>query len=252
MCSGINAEAYKVLCDNKNLTYKCSGCLTKKSTAVTRNDYDQLAEMVRGVCKEMSKLIDGEKTVWPRMPSSRGQESKQPDEKAIRKMIRDETQDRVEREKRKEFLIVRGFEKEETDQECADIVSDVLEELAGRPVTYSDFLRFDNRLDLVRVKVLNDADRRTILSNAPNLRSSEKSRFFVRRDLTYLQRQVLKERYDQRKAANRDDNRAPPGRTTGSDEVRRDVANGNTLATAHNEKDSVQPTEDEADASKNE
>ena len=44
MCSGLNAEAYRVLSENKNLMYKCSKCLTRKNT--TRNSCPFLAQAI--------------------------------------------------------------------------------------------------------------------------------------------------------------------------------------------------------------
>ena len=213
MCSGLNAQAYEVLSDNANLTYKCSKCFAGKNSpgkasstgpnnSVSQRDFNQLSEMVRGICSQLAKMIDGNaETGMPQKPTARKMEPKGPDDKAIRKMIREETQDRLEREKRREYVMIRGFETEESDDDCADFVSEIFEMLVGREVTFSDFLRFDRRPDLVRVKVLNERDRKAIIANASDLRNSPKSRFFVRRDLTYLQRQVLTERYNQRKAA---------------------------------------------------
>ena len=164
--------------------------------------------MVRGICTELGKLIDGS----PGAQRSQKQVPKisvpkQPSDSDIRKMIREEAQDRLERERRKELIIVRGFTEEETDGDCAVQVTEIFEELVGRKVTYSDFMRFEKRQDLVRVKVLNDTDRRSVIANASKLRSSARSRFFVRRDLTWLQRKDLKARYEKRKAENKNDNR---------------------------------------------
>ena len=209
MCSGLSVEAYKVLSENENLMYKCSKCLTMKNATgtgspgdsnggVSRCELAQISEMVRGLCTQVNKVMEDKSYASATSKPNSRTVPHQPDSKEIRKIIREETQDRLDRERRKEFLIVKGFTVDESDTDCAALISEVFEVLAGKEVTFSDFLRFDKRQDLVRVKILNERDRRLLLSNASELQNTDKSRFFVRRDLTYLQRQELRERYEQR------------------------------------------------------
>ena len=217
MCSGLSIAAFQLFTDSAHLLYSCSACLTRKApgaaggqspdkNTVSAKDFNHLEEMVRGLCSEVNKLLEGPTRAVQEPSSSRRTTatSNQGDENKIRKMIREEAQDSLERERRKEFIMVRGFEADESDTTCSDLVSEIFEELTGREVTFSNFLRFDNRPDLVRVKVINENDRKTIISNSINLRNSERSRFFVRRDLTWLQRRELSARYEKRKAEKRD------------------------------------------------
>ena len=110
-----------------------------------------------------------------------------------RTMIRQEVKELREREKRKDSIVVRGL----TSTTLADVTTE-FEEISsmmiGSSVTLTDIVRIPDHPELYRAKILDEGKRKLILEKAKTLKGSRYDGVFIRRDLTYAQRQELKMR----------------------------------------------------------
>ena len=112
-----------------------------------------------------------------------------------RSLIRQEIQELREREKRKDSIIIRGL----TSSSPADVVAE-FEEISslmiGCRVTLSNIVRIPDHPELCRAKILDEGKRKLVLEKAKTLKGTRYDGVFIRRDLTYAQRQDLKLRRD--------------------------------------------------------
>ena len=115
-----------------------------------------------------------------------------------RDIMRSELREMEERKKRAASLVIRGL-KADTASEAATKFSDIVESLIGKPATLTEVCRIRNDTDLYRGNVHNSYLRRMILDNAKHLKGSEEySHVFIRRDLTFKQREELRAKYPPR------------------------------------------------------
>ena len=94
-------------------------------------------------------------------------------------------------------------------------MQDLSESLLGERIILSDVVAIPNHADLFRAKVPDDEQRKRLLDKAKELKHSERYKtVFIRRDLTYAQRQELMARRQIRAsaAASQGDGAAPQGR----------------------------------------
>lgn len=115
--------------------------------------------------------------------------SQQPSQ--YRSVIRQEIKELREREKRKDSVIVRGL----TSSTLGDVVKEfgeITSTLIGSRVVLSDVVRIPDHPELIRAKITDEGKRKQILEKAKTLKGSRYDGVFIRRDLTYAQRQELK------------------------------------------------------------
>ena len=114
-----------------------------------------------------------------------------------RHIMRAELREMEERKKRISSLVVRGLRVGSAD-EAATKFGDVVYALTGKRTTWSEVCRIRNDTDLFRGNVHDSQIRRLILDEAKNLRDSQYSHVFIRRDLTFQQRQELRDKFTPR------------------------------------------------------
>ena len=109
-----------------------------------------------------------------------------------RKMVREELRELEEQRKRRSSLVVRGLGSS-TPGEAVSSFEAVSEYLIGKKVSLTDVVRIPGEADLYRGKVTDDDARKMILDKAKHLKGSNMfGSVFIRRDLTYNQRALLK------------------------------------------------------------
>ena len=110
-----------------------------------------------------------------------------------RQAVREELLELEERRKRKASLVIRGLGASSA-LEAVRLFGDVTQFLIGERVELSEACRIRNDTDLIRGNVHDVRLRRLILDQARELKNSRLSHIFIRRDLTYQQREELKAR----------------------------------------------------------
>lgn len=109
-------------------------------------------------------------------------------------IVRTELREMEERRKRASSLVVRGL-RVGTAREAAAKFSEIVHTLIGEHVTLTEVCRIRSDTDLYRGNVNDSRLRKLILDNSKYLRESENSHVFIRRDLTFQQREELRARF---------------------------------------------------------
>ena len=102
-----------------------------------------------------------------------------------------------ERRKRVSSLVVRGL-RVSSAREAAAKFSEVVGTLIGEQVTLTEVCRIRSDSDLFRGNIHDNRVRKLILDSSKHLRDTQHSHVFIRRDLTFQQREELKARYPPR------------------------------------------------------
>lgn len=125
---------------------------------------------------------------------------------SYRQIVREELRELDEQRKRRNSLVVRGLAASNAE-EAAHRFEVISEYLTGRKVGLTDVVKIQGESDLFRGKINDDEVRKSVLDKAKQLKNSEQFHtIFIRRDLTYNQRQLLKAR----QAVARDPVSGPP------------------------------------------
>ena len=118
---------------------------------------------------------------------------RQASSKDYRQAVREELLELEERRKRRASLVIRGLHA----SSVADAVAKfriITQDLIGEQVNLSEACRIRNDADLFRGNVHEPRLRRLILDHARELKDSRYSQVYIRRDLTFQQREDLKAR----------------------------------------------------------
>ena len=114
-----------------------------------------------------------------------------------RHIVRAELREMEERRKRASTLVVRGL-RVGSAREAVARFSEIASSLIGEQVSFTEVCRVKSDVDLFRGNVHDSRVRKRILDNAKHLRQSANSHVFIRRDLTFQQREELRARYPPR------------------------------------------------------
>ena len=128
---------------------------------------------------------------------SRGSRHHTPSNNEYRYVVRAELREMEERKKRVSSLVVRGL-RVGTAGEASTKFADIASSLIGERVEFTEVCRIKSDVDLYRGNVHDGRIRKLILDNAKHLRESSNSHVFIRRDLTFQQREELRARYPPR------------------------------------------------------
>ena len=215
MCSGLSRPAFEVVRDNVSLIYRCSACLTKKGTnsspgiqgstenPVTSADFAQLAQMVRGCCTGLNNLQQSE--ISPAPPNSANNHAIAIDNDTLRPVVQDEIHEYFERQKRVNYVIIKGLKPEGTDYNPA--VTSLLAEISKSPTPIhcdiklierqtSNASKVDNSPKMLRIKLCDGVKRNDLMTKSRKFFETTKSQenfkdVFVSKGLTYAQRKIL-------------------------------------------------------------
>ena len=111
-----------------------------------------------------------------------------------RKVVREELRELEEQRKRRTSLVIRGLGAP-TAKDAVTRFETLSQDLIEQKVTLTDVVRIPSETDLYRGKVTDDDIRKCLLDKAKHLKNSAQySSVYIRRDLTYKQRQTLKAR----------------------------------------------------------
>ena len=227
MCSGLPKDAISTIANLRGdaILFVCTNCRVKSSntgistrqggTSGSGNDQliQQLFLSVKGICSavmeltsRMDRAFSGMQASAPPVPLAQPQPqpSAQPRISATtsgsddyRSVIRQEMREMQERAKRKQSIIIKGLHAQ-SPRELAAKFGELSLGFTGVRVELSDIVPIPNHTDLYRAKILDDEDRKLVLERAKSLKDTEYKTVFIRRDLTYAQRQELRDRRAQR------------------------------------------------------
>ena len=111
-----------------------------------------------------------------------------------RKVVREELRELEEQRKRKNSLVIRGLQASSAREAVAKFET-LSQHLIQQKVTLTDVVRISSETDLYRGKVSDDELKKCLLDKAKQLKNSgQYNSVYIRRDLTFKQRQVLKAR----------------------------------------------------------
>ena len=128
-----------------------------------------------------------------------------PDLEHHRRQVREEVREVQEQAKRRQSVIIRGLGASSPSGADSSFTA-LSEKMFGTGVELTDVVAIPNHQDLYRAKILNEEHRRLILTRAKSLKGTEYGQVYIRRDLTYKQRQEIRDRFA---AANHNTARTP-------------------------------------------
>lgn len=218
MCTGLPDTLIKSLLDygGNGVKFVCSKCRvvscevpasSSPSVGPQRQQESneelikQLFWSVKGICVAVRDLTSRLDATLDQLSSNQSKPSPSvapptaysPDPEQHRRQIREEVREMQEQAKRRQSVIIRGLGVSSSSG-VASSFSSLTERMFGMKVELSDVVSIPNHQDLYRAKVLNEEHRRLVLTRAKSLRDTEYGQVFIRRDLTYKQRQELRNR----------------------------------------------------------
>ena len=144
-----------------------------------------------------------------------------------RKMMREELRELEERKKRRASLVIRGLQVS-TPTEAAAKFGEITSMLIGERAILSEVCRIKSDSDLFRGNVHDERVRRLILEQSRKLKDSAYSMVYIRRDLTYSQREELKARYNRQHSLEETIPKRAPSPLTLGDFMPEPFARGNS------------------------
>ena len=186
MCTGLADQVISVLLSNTDgsLLYKC--CFCRLSTNDDSAGRLQLAKIVGQLVKAIKSTVNPP-SVPPRVVNDTAGST------STRNDILSQVRELREREKRRDYVIIRGLQNITVPQVRLK-VSSISDLLHIAPVELSDIQPVGNS-NLFRAKISNEASRKQLLMKCHQLRNTEEfSHVYINRDLTFQQRQDLRER----------------------------------------------------------
>ena len=218
MCTGLPDALIKSLLDygGTGVKFVCSKCRVASCAVQTSSSpsagpqrqqesneelIKQLFWSVKGICIAVRDLTSRLDATLDQLSSNRPKPSPSvappttysPDPEQHRRQIREEVREMQEQAKRRQSVIIRGLGVSSLSG-VASSFSSLTERMFGMKVELSDVVPIPNHQDLFRAKILNEENRKLVLTRAKSLRDTEYGQVFIRRDLTYKQRQELRNR----------------------------------------------------------
>lgn len=225
MCSGLSKELIEAIhkYDGANLKYVCTKCRVTHSSARGNSPSSsteahmaelvcQLFQQMKGICfviKELSdqvKSLASQPTKTPApIPAQTDQVLSADQHPSLQSAIRSEVKEMQEREKRRQFIIVRGCNAT-SHNDLETKLGQIVRDLTGKAVQMTNICNISGHSDIFRVKIPSDSDRKLLLDNAKSLKGSPNDGVFINRDLTYAQRTEL---YNRRQTRRTQDPQGP-------------------------------------------
>ena len=229
MCSGLTQDMLDAIgrYNGHGIKFVCMACRLAGSSS--KNDETHVIEMVgqmfqqlKGICTVVQALAEQVKTLttqigdkmqgsesathsqlpptsqtqqppltYASVTASRTADPVMPSED-YRKIVREELRELDEQRKRKQSLVIRGLGASSAN-EAVTKFENLSQYLVNQKVSLTDVVRISSETDLYRGKVVDDELRKQLLDKAKQLKTSAQySTVYIRRDLTYKQRQDLK------------------------------------------------------------
>ena len=115
---------------------------------------------------------------------------------SYRKVIREEVLEVREREKRRFSVVVKGLSAKTPDTIATEF-AEITSVMMGCRVSLTDIVKIKDHPELCRGKIMDNEQRALVLDKAKTLKGSQYDHVYIRRDLTFNQRQELKARREQ-------------------------------------------------------
>lgn len=209
VCTGLPKDFVKEVLKHqgKGVKYVCTKCRLQTPAATKGGTMDQ-AELVslRDCMNQMFNTIAGlsnmVRTIDMRLSDKSNDNFPSAgivDESTVRALIREETRELQERDKRKNSIIIRGLLYGEDFQDRFNTIVSFLYPGSSAPITLKDVVPISP--SLVRAKISSLGVKQDLLSRSSKLSKSPFSNVYISRDLTYLQREELRKRRAARQVA---------------------------------------------------
>lgn len=253
MCAGLPMKVIEVILEHngQGISYFCLKCRVARATELERSPSNQrenlpagtlaqIFQQIQGLCAavvELTAQVKGISSPPPAQTSAAQQPTpgtnpgshsgtqaqsqntntpQTPQTTEYRQIVRQELREMHEREKRKDSVVIRGL-RATTPRGISTEFGELTLKMMGTRVELSDIVHIPGHAGLCRGKILNDTNRKLVLDRAKTLKGTEYDGVFIRKDLTYDQRCVLKARREAYQTQRNDQNRlAPTGGAGGS------------------------------------
>ena len=162
------------------------------TTLTSGSEKRSFAEVLKGSRGNVTQCSSYPQAEGPSLPThvpSQGPSAS----RDYRQAVREELLEQEERRKRKASLVIRGLHAS-SPADAVTKFAEITQFLVGERIELSDTCRIKNEADLIRGNVHDQRQRRLILDSARELKDSRYSNVYIRRDLTFQQRENLKAR----------------------------------------------------------
>ena len=218
MCTGLPHALIKSLLDygGNGVRFVCSKCRVSSSDKAqapanpsvgpqSQSDTNgelikQLFWFVKGICVAIRDLTARLDATFGQLPTNLSKTATSaapltdlPDLEHHRRTIREEVREVQEREKRRQSVIIRGLGASSPSGAATSFAA-LSEKMFGTRVELSHVVTIPKHGDLFRAKILDEELRKLVLTRAKTLKDSEYGQVYIRRDLTYKQREELRNR----------------------------------------------------------
>ena len=206
MCLGLSETLIRTILDHggDGIAFHCTSCrIGSPGPRSDGSDGDssgalrQLHVTVTNLCKVVENLSSQVATLLSTQ-ATRPATLSEEDQRAV---IRDEVREMNERTKRKDSIIIRGSGATSGDGVKIKL-KDVSRRLTGIEIVLDEVVCINPTTNLFRAKIFNSDHRNRLLEKSKDLAHHEDLKtMYISRDLTYKQREVLRERRRQRAEA---------------------------------------------------
>lgn len=195
--------------------FACTDCRihSKRGVGESESAFSQLFLTVKKLCETMQALTKqvAELRARPPVPGCNGDSGMaqpsfsavaaqsgslgdaSPGSDQLRALIRNETREMEERQKRKKSIIIRGVNAQTSDT-LIPVFGEISNFLINSQAALTNITCIDRDKRLFRAKIEDDDVRKQILDNAKKLKNGPFPNVYINRDLTYHQRGELKAR----------------------------------------------------------
>lgn len=200
-CSGLPYKVFKNIVDysKHGVTYVCTSCrLGRDNSSGSKNsDFTQLFETVKGLSSAVAKLSaeirdlksQNNNSVLAPAPVPVGGAHQPYDPVSHQRWVREDVREFLERDKRRDSVIIRGIPSTNLHASFPEVAKYLCPDLN---ITLSGVVPI--KPNLIRAKIIDSLHRSELLTKSRNLAGSPFSSVFISRDLTYKQRQELREK----------------------------------------------------------
>ena len=211
LCTGLKPEAIDIIMadPDSGVFYKCNICrcsgLSSQSPGAVRSSQtglsdpitaSQLFEMIKSLTMTVTNLANQVSVLTSREQIGRQDHVERSDGMISREELYSELWEFEERKKRRESLIVRGTNAQNSS-DFSRCFEEISTHLTGTAVVPDEIHRIGSgsSTPLYRVKIRDSAVRMRLLSSARDLKSSDQFKdVYINRDLTFKQRSDLRAR----------------------------------------------------------
>ena len=219
MCMGLPSDLVASIASygGDGITYSCNDCrlATDYSDNVSSAVTKQLFETVKNLCNAVTILTRDVQQLLNRPPAQQTQGPM--NNEHLRVCVRDEIREMDERKKRKSTVIIRGVNVDSANA-IKEAFHPISEFVLGHRVELLDITCVSSAKKIYRARITDDSIRKSLLDNSKKLKTnSAYANIYINRDLTYLQRnELFKRRQERRNGSSTEGNSQEPSALAGN------------------------------------